>query len=55
MGNVLQEMSGGQLLIIWGIVLIILAITGGIISFAVFSHTGKKLKEKLKQEYGVNV
>ncbi len=54
MGNLLQQASGGELLVAVGIALIILSITAGIISLAVFVHSGKKLKLRLEQEYGDN-
>ncbi len=48
-------MTGSELLMILGIVLIVFALAAGMICFCVFVHTGKKLKSKLRQEYGDNV
>ena len=43
-----------ELILSFGITLIAVAVVGAIVSVIAFIHSGKKLKNKLEQEYGDN-
>lgn len=47
------DLSGGQQLLYSGIGLIVTAAVAAIVCIVVFVMTGKKIRKKLEQDYGV--
>lgn len=48
----MQGLSGSEILLLAGIVLMAVATIGAIACMVVFKLTGRKLRERLEKEYG---